>query len=436
VTNTHHRPAADAGANTAADVDAAVAGRGLTSVFQPIVSLRDGTVVGHEALARWRLPNPPTPDTVFATAMATGRLLDLERMCIEAAISRALDAGLAPGSTLFINCEATTPYLSRADSALLARGADRFELVFELTERTLLTHPAGLMRKVAALREDGFAIALDDVGAHADSLPLLDIVAPDVIKLDLALVQSPARYSEARAWAATLAHHERAGARVLAEGIESVEHTRRALGLGATLGQGFRYGRPGMLRRDRNTRAGRCFPARTQTPPESGSPFAALAAGVTTRKERKDTVLALARYLEQQALESADPPMVLTVLPRTCTFSAPSRERALALADASPLVAVFGSAVTDDMGHGVRGVTLDVDDPLTREWIVVILGATTAAALAAREHVADDDVHPCGRDRFFDVAVTSDRTLVSRVARMLLRRLACAAPNGDTPAVA
>jgi EAL domain-containing protein (putative c-di-GMP-specific phosphodiesterase class I) len=275
------------------ELDAAVAGDGLEVVFQPIVSLLDGRRVGFEALARWAHLSDGTAGDVFAHATHTGRAGVLERMCIEMAVVGALDADLPPGSAVFINCEATTPYLSRTESPILAHGAERFQIVFEVTERSLLTHPPDLLRKVVAMRREGFAFALDDVGSDPNSLALLDVLAPDVIKLDLALVQSQPHYQQARTWAAVLAHHEHAGALVLAEGIETAEHLHRALALGATLGQGFRFGRPGPPSSAASTDA---LPPtiRTQRPcVDPGSPFVAVGGNPILRRQRQDTVLAL-----------------------------------------------------------------------------------------------------------------------------------------------
>ena len=84
-------------------------------------------------------------------------------------------------------------------------------------------------------------------------------------------------------------------------------------------------------------------------------------------------------------------------------------------------MAVFGQDVPADLGSGVRGFSFGVDDPLSSEWIVVTLGATTVAALIAREL---PDEHACrDGDRRFEVALTTDRTLVTRVARSLLNRM-------------
>ncbi|MGA5464031.1 sensor domain-containing phosphodiesterase [Mycobacterium sp. NPDC050041] len=403
-------------------MDAAAAGEGLEAVFQPIVSLPGGERVGFEALARWDHLGAGDAGDVFAHAARTGRAGALERKCIETAVIGALDAGLPPGSAVFINCEATTPYLSPADSRILAHGAERFQIVFEVTERSLLTHPPALLRKVVAMRRDGFAFALDDVGADLSSLALLDVLAPDVIKLDLALVQSQPHYRQARTWAAVLAHHEHAGAQVLAEGIETAEHLHRALALGATLGQGFRFGHPSPLSPGAGT--GVLPPAiRTQSPcVDPGSPFAAVGGNPVLRRQRRDTVLALSLSLEQQALEAPDPPMVLAALQDARFFTGDTLTRYRRLATHSPLVAVFGCGLAEDLGCGIRGVRFAPGDSLERQWIVLALGANIAAALVSLE-VTDPERASNGTERRFDVALTNDRTLVTKVARQLLTRM-------------
>lgn len=410
------------------DLDRAVGGAGLRAVFQPIVSLPEARVVGYEALARWDdLVGVPRED-VFTYAVDSGQAVLLERKCIEAAIVGAQAAGLAPGTALFINCEATAPFLSRSDSRILAQGSEQFRVVFEVTERSLLAHPPDLLQKVVALREEGFAIALDDVGADMNALTLLDVLAPDVIKLDMTLVQSQPHYQQARTWAAVLAHHERAGAHVLAEGIETAEHLQRALALGASLGQGFRFGRPGPLRQDA-TAAAPSPPIRTQSPcVDFGSPFDTMARNqsipvgsrprVINRHDRP-TVVALSRYIEQQALEASDPPMVLTALQEARFFSGETRARYERLAVRSPLVAIFGRDVAADLGSGIHGVRFDRADLLQHQWIVLALGANISTALVSQEVPTD------GGDgaRLFDVTSINDRTLVTGVARQLLSRM-------------
>lgn len=151
-------------------LDEAAAGIGVVSAFQPVVALPSETPVGCEALARWpSLDGPPAAD-VFAHAERNKTLDLLDRECIRSAAAGALAGGCSPGTLLFINCEPSTAGTELFADSALTQAAGSFRLVFELTERGLLTNPRALLRKVADLRTRGIAIALDDVGAHVDSL--------------------------------------------------------------------------------------------------------------------------------------------------------------------------------------------------------------------------------------------------------------------------
>src|ERR1700689_1592633 len=133
---------------------------------------------------------------------------------------------------------------------LLAQaGLERFPLFVELTERPLIDTPAELLATVRRIRELGARIALDDVGADPRSLALMPFLAPELIKLDLRLVQGNPSRQIAEIVHAVGAEAERTGALVLAEGIETEAHRRRALALGARYGQGWLFGRPAELGR-------------------------------------------------------------------------------------------------------------------------------------------------------------------------------------------
>ncbi|CAN5631119.1 hypothetical protein BH09ACT7_BH09ACT7_58860 [soil metagenome] len=401
-------------------LDAAATGEGMLPVFQPIVSLPDEAIVGFEALARW--PGLPdcAPETVFSHAADIGVIDTLDRLCTDSAIAAALSAHLRRGTLVCVNAEPSTAYAGRSGDPVLARAHDELTLMFEITERSLLARPHLLLRKIAALRADGFAIALDDVGAHPDSLALLDVILPDVIKLDLALVQEQPSYAQARTLAAVLAHHERTDAVILAEGIETEDHLEQALAVGATLGQGFRFGHPGPLDRDSTAS---WFPPPRTGPHDSGtgSPFDRVAGTSPVRTARKQTLTALSRNIESQAAHADDRPMVFTALQRDQHFTGATRDRYRDLATTCPLVAVFGQNLPTDLGFGVRGVELDPADPLCAEWTVVALGPHNATALIAREHAHERTCRD--GDRRFDFVITYDRSLVTAAARDLLDRM-------------
>ncbi|TFV61457.1 EAL domain-containing protein [Mycobacterium sp. PS03-16] len=407
------------GAHTSDELTAAAAGFGITSLYQPIVSLPDGRLVGFEALARWPGLDDPDPGTVFSHAAATGRLDGLDRACIHAAIGGALAGDLSRGSLLLVNAEPATSYRDWADDDVMARGREELAVMFEITERSLLEHPQTVLRKVAALREDGFGVALDDVGVHPDSLALLDVISPDVIKLDIDIIQSQPRYDHARTLSAVLAHHERTGAVILAEGIETDDHLEQALAMGATLGQGFRFGRAGALAGARPS---------AWTPPErraglaplTGSPFDLVAQRMPTRTARKQTLMAFTRHLESQAMHLTDPPMVLAAVQRSTYFTGRTADTYRRLAEHCPLVAVFGENLPADLGANIRGVQLDSADPLCAEWTVLVLGPHHAAGLLARE-LPDGEVRDAARR--FEFAITYDRSVVTVGVRNLLDRM-------------
>jgi EAL domain-containing protein (putative c-di-GMP-specific phosphodiesterase class I) len=402
------------------EIISAASGVGLSPVLQPIVALPTGDVIGFEALARWPSLDNPRPADVFAFASEAGQSDRLDQLCVDAAIDTALSRQLPRGTLLAVNCEPASPYPGCAGNDLLARGHGELNVMFELTERSLLTHPRALLAKVAALRRAGFIIALDDLGTHPDSLSLLDVLMPDVIKLDLHLVQSQPRRGQTRTIAAVLAHQERTGATILAEGIENDDHLEQALALGATLGQGFKYWRPDADKAVHQwTR-----PAKTPLSQRNlNSPSDLLDGAGGQRTARKEILTALSRNIEDQAIHAADPPMVLSTLQQAGDLTAGTRRRYIHLAQYSPLVAVFGHELPSDLGFGIRGVTLSRTDPLCGEWIVMALGAQLAVALIARECGGPVNQDVPDQDRRFEFTITYDRSLVTVVARTLLERM-------------
>ena len=160
---------------------------------------------------------------------------------------------------------------------LWERAPSELDVVVEITERALTDRPAELLHAVQASATRGWGIALDDVGADARSLALMPLLRPDVIKLDLRLVQDQPTSEVAEIVNAVNAERERTGAVVLAEGIETEEHLETARALGATLGQGWLFGRPATSL-SRRRRAGVAAAARrAAAPADRTSPYEVVA---------------------------------------------------------------------------------------------------------------------------------------------------------------
>ncbi|WP_199506084.1 EAL domain-containing protein [Geodermatophilus sp. TF02-6] len=246
----------------------------VRSVFQPIVELDSRRVVAYEALARGPQGPLERPDALFAAAREAGRLAELDAACRSAALRGALEQGLEAPLTLFVNVEPEV--LDRApmeDLLAIAQAAPGgWRVVLEITERALATRPAELLRTVERVRAVGWAVAVDDVGAEPMSLAFMPLLRPDVVKLDLRLVQERPGPVIAGIMNAVNAHAERTGAVVLAEGIEDAVHLRMARALATpSSGPPPRCWR-GSPRGPRNCRTRRSSPPRPSRPPSRAAP--------------------------------------------------------------------------------------------------------------------------------------------------------------------
>lgn len=394
--------------------------RDLTAAFQPIVEILSGDVVAYEALARGPEGSPlQRPDRLFATAAAAGLVAELDWLCRATAVEAAFDARLGRSAALFLNCEPTAigSPCPQEHRAVWERAERELDLVLEITERAVTDRPAELVRVIGEHRAAGRGIALDDLGADVRSLALLPLVAPDVMKLDLSLVQDRPSTDQAAIVSAVAHEHERTGAQVLAEGIESEQHLAVARTLGATLGQGWHWGRPGPLRPQRSiSTLRRRVPARHRA---GNTPFEVVTAERSTAHATKSLLLPMSHHLEHRALRIGEGAVILSAFQDVKHFTPNTVRRYETLARGASLVAALGVGLGQELVPGLRGAPIDADDPLAGEWSVVVLGPHFAGALVAKDLC---DTGP-DRERRFDFAIVYDRGLVIAAARTLLSRI-------------
>lgn len=220
-------------------------GEGLSIVFQPIFDLREGKVVGLEALSRFTIePNRP-PNEWFAEAQTLGMGLELQLTAARAALSHLdeLPAGAFLSLNLSPEVAATPEFLQTV--AQVPGG----QIVVEVTEHAPVADYQTLNQALGVLRARGLRLAIDDAGAGYASLKHILQLSPEFIKLDVALTQGIDSDSARRALArALITFASEIEAVVVAEGIETAEglETLRTLGVG--YGQGNYLARPGPLR--------------------------------------------------------------------------------------------------------------------------------------------------------------------------------------------
>jgi diguanylate cyclase (GGDEF)-like protein len=233
-----------------AQIARVVTERLLRPVYQPIIDLSSGRVIGFEGLIR---PTPESgfadPGSMFAAAETVGRTVELDHACVSAVVAGARE--MSEDQILTVNLSPRTveaPHFS-ADAllSLLARySIHPGRVVVELTEREKVEDSTRLQANLTALQRAGVRIAADDVGAGNAGLRLLSQIRFDIVKIDLMLVQEGAERDSSRAVLRSL--HDLAsrwGAAVIAEGLETTTQLKTVRDLGIPSGQGYLLARPG-----------------------------------------------------------------------------------------------------------------------------------------------------------------------------------------------
>jgi EAL domain-containing protein (putative c-di-GMP-specific phosphodiesterase class I) len=216
----------------------------LRVVYQPIVDLLNGAVVGYEALSRFSLSPVRPPDQWFSEAAAIGLGVELELHALRAALAERHK--LPSGTYLSLNVSpqtAMSPLLSDLLAAFPCEG-----LVLEVTEHVGIDDYDALTGSLGRLRSWGLRIAIDDAGSGYASLRHILDIRPDIIKLDIALTRGigsdPARQALA---IALVSFRKDIGAVLVAEGIETRTELEVLVRLGLRHGQGYFLGRPAAL---------------------------------------------------------------------------------------------------------------------------------------------------------------------------------------------
>lgn len=213
--------------------------------FQPIVDVQARTVFAHEALARGTAGESAT--TVLSRITAENRYA-FDQACREKAIRIAASLGMQ--SHLSINFLPNAIYQPELciRSTLQAAHQHGFpieRIIFETVEGERVNDGKWLAQVLSQYKRIGFKTAIDDFGAGFAGLNLLADFQPDMVKLDMALVQGIEQSRSRRAIVAgVVSMCGQLGIDVIAEGIETADQAHCLADLGIALMQGFGFGRP------------------------------------------------------------------------------------------------------------------------------------------------------------------------------------------------
>lgn len=213
-------------------------------VFQPVVELDGGAMVGMEALARFDTDPPRAPDRWFHEAWELGLGHELE----VAAVRAALQERPRMPSELYMGINASPALLQSGELLGALREVDGGPVLVEVTEHAVVNEYEPLMAALASCRDCGARIAVDDFGAGYSGLSHLLRVRPHIVKLDMQLTSGidldPAKQALA---SATAEFARRSKLDIVAEGIETEAEAAMLREIGVRYGQGFHFGRPAPL---------------------------------------------------------------------------------------------------------------------------------------------------------------------------------------------
>lgn len=233
-------------------LDEIIDGQHLKTVFQPIVSLRDGTIFGHEALSRITCDSDiKNPEELFRLAGEGSRLWDLELLCRTTALRSAYhQMEHRYDKKLFLNVNPNIMHDVKFKQGFTREYLEQYgitpeSIIFEITERNAVKDMEGFRGTVSHYKQQHYKIAVDDAGAGYSGLNLISDVNPHFIKLDMKLIRNidtdDMKYALVRSMV-ELSHISNIN--LIAEGVETPEELITLVDLGVQYAQGYFLQRP------------------------------------------------------------------------------------------------------------------------------------------------------------------------------------------------
>lgn len=224
----------------------------IRPVFQPIVSLSDGSIIGYEALSRIIEPKEiQNTEELFHLAGVYGKTWELEQLSRTKILEKyQLLCKKKENIRLFLNVNPMVIHDQQFHMGFTSQHLSQYHLdtdciTFEVTERSAVEDMSGFRDTISHYKEQGYQIAIDDVGSCYSGLNLICDIIPHYLKLDMALIhdihKDMVKYAMVKALVdfAYLTNIQ-----LIAEGIECEEELKTLLRLGVHNGQGYFLRKP------------------------------------------------------------------------------------------------------------------------------------------------------------------------------------------------
>ena len=234
------------------EIEAVLEQKAIRPVFQPIISLRDGSVLGHEALSRITDQSIMCSiEKLFGFAVKGNKIWALECLCRRKALSEIFKKSKKPyKNKLFLNTSPSIIYDMKFRAGftkeyLSEYSAQTDQIVFEVTEREAVTDLKGFVSVIDHYKSQNYRIAIDDVGSGYSGLNLVCDIQPHYIKIDMNIVRNLHKSNIKSAVVKGLVELSNlTNIKLIAEGIEDPEELEALVQLGVHYGQGYLIGYP------------------------------------------------------------------------------------------------------------------------------------------------------------------------------------------------
>ncbi|MCX7843106.1 MAG: EAL domain-containing protein [Clostridia bacterium] len=221
----------------------------ITTSFQPIISLKDGSVLGYEALSRGPSGSIlESPANLFDVARVYGKLWELEYLCRIKALENSAKADSR--SYFFLNVDPDIindeKFKKGFTKEFLKKfGIDPGSIVFEITEKNSIADINSFKKTIDNYKDQGYKIAIDDTGSGYSGLKLITEIHPHFIKLDMSLIRGLDR--DGLKYALIKTFYEFClvtDIKLIAEGIETENELNALIDIGINYGQGYYIQKP------------------------------------------------------------------------------------------------------------------------------------------------------------------------------------------------
>ena len=224
-------------------------------LYQPLIDLKTGAIVGVEALIRWQHPERGlvAPDSFIPLAESSGLIVPIGWWVMEESLAQArrwhLGTGPLASVTMNVNVSAIQlrepGFTGRLREIIKETGIADELVCVELTESTLIDEAQSSFNTVASVSASGIHVALDDFGTGYSSLSYLQRFPVDSLKIDRSFVTGLGiNPGDTIIVEAIIGMAKTLGLATVAEGVETAEQRDELRALGCTIGQGYLFARP------------------------------------------------------------------------------------------------------------------------------------------------------------------------------------------------